>query len=226
MKEQIETTVGETVYGRIRNDILFGALAPDQKLKLEAMKAAYEVSVTTLRETLNRLVADGFVIAEGQKGFRVAPVSLEGLREAAELRQLLECHGLRRSIEEGDIDWEGRVVAAQYKLASMEEMMVKGEAVDIQQWKSFDREFHTALISACGSRALLRAYNAAYDHFLRFQVLDHNFRGEPAAREHRQLMQHALNRDAEAATRAVIEHIQRGVAQAAERGTLTARSAA
>lgn len=226
MKEPIEATVGETVYGRIRNDILFGVLAPDQKLKLESMKAAYDVSISTLRETLSRLVADGFVIAEGQKGFRVAPVSLEGLREAAELRQLLECHGIRRSIEEGDIDWEGRVVAAQYKLASMEEKMIRGEAVDIQLWKSFDREFHTALISACGSRAMLRAYNAAYDHFLRFQVLDHNFRGEQAAKEHQLLMRHALNRDVDAAVKAVTAHIQRGVEHAARRGTLAERAAA
>lgn len=226
MKELPDTSVGETMYGRIRNDILFGVLKPDQKLKLESLKSAYDVSISTLRETLSRLAADGFVIAEGQKGFRVAPVSQEGLREAAELRQLLECYGLERSIEMGDIDWESRIVAAHYKLASMEARMVEGKKVDIQQWKSFDREFHTALISACDSRALLRAYNAAYDHFLRFQVLDPNFRGEPAAREHQLLMQHALNRDVEAARQAVIDHIQRGVEHAARRGTLPARSAA
>jgi DNA-binding GntR family transcriptional regulator len=218
MTNPVETSVGETAYGRIRNDILFGVLEPDRKLKLDGLRAAYSVSVSTLRETLNRLVADGFVIAEGQKGFRVAPVSMEGLREAAELRELLESYGLRRSIENGDIDWEGRVVAAQYKLASMEARMIEGKDVDIQQWKNFDREFHTALISACGSAALERAYNAAYDHFLRFQVVKHNFRGEQAAKEHEQLVRFALNRDAEGAVRAVAEHIRRGVEHATQTG--------
>ena len=218
MNAQLETSVGETAYSRIRNDILFGILEPGRKLKLEGLRSAYSVSISTLRETLNRLVADGFVIAEGQKGFRVAPVSMEGLCEAAELRELLESYGLRRSIENGDIDWEGRVVASQYKLASLEARMIRGEEVDIQQWKNFDREFHTALISACGSSALERAYNAAYDHFLRFQVIKHNFRGEQAANEHEQLMRFALDRDADSAVKAVAEHIRRGVEHAMQAG--------
>lgn len=81
-----------------------------------------------------------------------------------------------------------------------------------------DREFHTTVISACHSQAVLRAYDAAYNHFLRFQALDHNFCGEPAAKEHDVLMQQALGRDAEAGRQAVIEHIQRGVEHAARGG--------
>src|SRR5947209_9518959 len=76
-------TIGESAYGAIRQDIIFGRLAPGQKLKLETLRVRYGVSVSTLREILSRLCSEGFVVAEGQRGFEVEPVSAEGFREVA-----------------------------------------------------------------------------------------------------------------------------------------------
>ena len=60
----------------------------------------YGVGIGTLREILSRLSAEGLVLAEGQRGFEVPPVTAAELRELAELRLLLEtpCAGavLRR----------------------------------------------------------------------------------------------------------------------------------
>jgi DNA-binding GntR family transcriptional regulator len=87
-------TAGEKAYRRIRTDIIFGRLAPGQKLKLDGLKEAYGVSVSTLREMLNRLTAEGLIVAENARGFEVASVSAQNMKEVANLRQLLECHAL------------------------------------------------------------------------------------------------------------------------------------
>jgi len=63
-------TVGSTAYEQIKKDIIYGVLAPTTKLKLDAMKAQYSVSISTLRETLSRLASEGFVVAEEQRGNR------------------------------------------------------------------------------------------------------------------------------------------------------------
>lgn len=99
-------------YKQIRTDIVFGRLRPNERLKLERMKGQYGTSVSTLREILSRLASEGFVRAEGQRGFQVTPVSPEDLLEIANLRSLLECYALELSFSAGDVDWEGRVVAA------------------------------------------------------------------------------------------------------------------
>src|SRR5438552_4150391 len=122
-----DDTIGENAYRRIRKDILFGRLKPGQKLKLEKLKSSYGVSVSTLREILNRLSSERLVVAEGQKGFEVSPVSITGLKEIAALRQLLECHALEQSFKAGDVEWEGAVVAAHHRLAQMERRMAKGD---------------------------------------------------------------------------------------------------
>jgi DNA-binding transcriptional MocR family regulator len=67
--------VADAAYCRLRSDILGGELLPGMKLKLDALRDRYEVSVNTLRETLSRLAADGLVEAEGQRGFTVIPTS-------------------------------------------------------------------------------------------------------------------------------------------------------
>ena len=201
-------TAGERAYRRIRRDILFGRLAPAQKLKLDGLKESYGVSISTLRELLNRLTSEGLIVAEGARGFEVAPISPENLKEVANLRQLLECHAMVLSFAAGDMEWEGRVVAAHHKLAMIESRMLAGDRSTPDLWKRYDWEFHHALISACGSKAHLDAHSAAYDKYLRYQMIAVVFRGEIAAREHRQLLDCALRRDTKSAQGVLVKHIQ------------------
>src|ERR1700759_5487998 len=157
-------TIGDDGYRRIRADIVLGRLRPEQKLRLDGLKESYGVSVSTLREILNRLAAEGFVLAEGRRGFEVAPVSEDNLKELAELRLLLESHAMRVSFANADVEWEGRVVSAHHKLASTDRLMVKGLG-ELEKWKRYDGEFHQALISNCGSRTLLEARALAFHKY-------------------------------------------------------------
>jgi DNA-binding GntR family transcriptional regulator len=89
----------ELAYRRIRADILFGRLPPGRKLKLDRLREDYTASVSTLREILSRLSSEKLVVAEGQRGFEVAPVSAKNLKEIAALRRLLEGTALEQSFE-------------------------------------------------------------------------------------------------------------------------------
>ena len=103
-------TVGETAYRRIRSDIIFGVLVPGQKLKLEKVSEVYGTSISTLRELLNRISSEGLIIAEGQRGFEVAPVSANEFQQVASLRLLLENHAMEQSFAAGDLDWRDLVL--------------------------------------------------------------------------------------------------------------------
>ena len=201
-------SVGEKTYRRIRTDIVFGKLAPSAKLKLDRMREEYGASVSTLRELLNRLASEGLVVAEGQRGFEVAPVSAQNLRELAELRLLLETHALTQSFAAGDMDWEGRVVSAHHKLAATEKRQQSGDRADNEIWKRYDFEFHHALISACGSDTLLEAHAPVFDKYLRYLMIAGIYRGDITAREHQTLLDCALRRDAAMAIGVLKVHIE------------------
>jgi DNA-binding GntR family transcriptional regulator len=209
----VATPVGEATYRRVRADIVYGRLAPGQKLTLDRMKDAYGSAVSTLREIFNGLASEGLISAEGARGFEVASISRANLREVAQMRQLLECDALRSSFEGGDIEWEGRLVAAHHKLASLEKRMTVGDRAAEEVLRKYDWEFHNALISACGSRMLLDMHAGIYEKYLRYLMLASVFRGEPVVEEHRRLMDLALARDWRAAQAITVSHIQDCVAQ-------------
>jgi DNA-binding GntR family transcriptional regulator len=201
-------SVGEKTYRRIRTDIVFGKLAPSAKLKLDRMREEYGASVSTLRELLNRLASEGLVVAEGQRGFEVAPVSAQNLHELADLRLLLETHALTQSFSAGDMDWEGRVVSAHHKLSATEKRQQAGDRADNETWKRYDFEFHHALISACGSDTLLEAHAPVFDKYLRYLMIAGIYRGDITAREHQMLLDCALRRDAATAVGVLKVHIE------------------
>ena len=74
-QSQSPMSAGDNGYHRIRSDIIFGVLNPSGRLKLDSMKEDYGLSVSTLREILNRLASEGFVVAEGQRGFETGATS-------------------------------------------------------------------------------------------------------------------------------------------------------
>lgn len=213
-------TVGEQTYQRIRSDIIFGRLKPGQKLKLDALREVYDASISTLREILSRLASEGLVLAEGQRGFEVAPVSIENLKEISELRLLLETHALKQSFAAGGVDWEGDVVACHHKLATLERQMAGGEKSQTETWKRYDWEFHQSLISACGSQVLMETHASVFDKYLRYQMIALSFRGDIAAREHQGMMDAALSRNADAAITILERHVHGGLEHALATGTI------
>ncbi len=203
----VEESTGDSAYRRLRSDVVLGRLAPGRKLGLDGLRDIYGAAVGTLREALNRLASEGLVVAEGQRGFSVAPVSVAEFREIADLRLLLEGHAMAAAFAAGDLEWEGCVVGAHHKLAVLERRLLAGEAADAALWKHYDREFHHALIEACGSAALLETHAAVYDRYLRYQMVAVVFRGAVAAEQHAALLDCALRRDAARATAVLRDHL-------------------
>jgi DNA-binding GntR family transcriptional regulator len=211
---------GERTYRLIRGDILRGTLAPGQKMKLDGLRDRYGAGISTLREALSRLTAEHLILAEGQRGFEVAPLSAANLRDLASLRLLLEGHALDQAFGAGDVEWEARVVAGHHMLAQLQDRLREGEAAALDQWRRLDAQFHQALISACGSRTLMATHAAVFDRYLRYQNIALGFRGDIAVQEHRALLDAALRRDAAAARKVLATHIGGGVDQALASGVI------
>ena len=213
---RMDETVGETAYRRIRSDIVFGRLPPGRKLRLERLREDYGTSITTLRELLSRLTSEGFIQAEGQRGFEVTPISAADLQEIAAMRVLLEGHALDLSFAAGDMEWEGRVVSAHHKLAATERaILTAGDDPELR--KRYDGEFHQALISSCGSRELMHTHSIVFDKYFRYAL---QYRGSATVAQHKALLDCALKRDAEGAKLILTDHINSCVAHALSIGTL------
>src|SRR5262245_46153853 len=93
----------EGAYWRLREEIIRGHLAPSQKLRIEHLRKAYGFGASGLREALSRLVADGLVECEPQRGYWVAPISREELHDITTARKTIEVEALRQSMVHGTL---------------------------------------------------------------------------------------------------------------------------
>ena len=211
--------VTEVVYARLRTDILLGEWRPNDRLKLDRLRQRYAASVNTLREALSRLVSEGLVANEGQRGFTVVGASLADLQDITEMRALLECQAARRSIERADLDWESHVVGAYHKLSKIENLVDSDPKRYAPLLELYNREFHNALIANCGSKWLLVFHGVMYDQSLRYRMLAFkvtDFPREQSKREHRQILDAALARDGERLVELLSVHIGKGAGLYAE----------
>ena len=113
----IEPTVNAQVFRQIRTDIVTCRLMPNERLRVESLRERYGVGGSPIREALMRLEAEGLVILEQNKGFRVSPVSREHLLDLMKTRVEIEGLALRWSIEKGGVDWEANLLAAYHRLS-------------------------------------------------------------------------------------------------------------
>ena len=210
-KAAVARSLVEAAYETIRHEILNGALAPGTKLRFEMLQKRYSFGASTLREALTRLVGEALVTSEEQKGFRVAPVSLEDLADLTRTRVFIEKEALRESIEAGDDAWEGRLVAAYHRLSKTEAKLRAEPELQRDEFEIRNREFHEALISACPSRWLHHLYAILFQQSERYRRISlvNRVVSRDVHAAHQAVFEAALARDVNLACRVAGEHIER-----------------
>jgi DNA-binding GntR family transcriptional regulator len=194
---------------RLRKEIVSGALSPGSKFNLALARERFGVSLSPLREALARLMAEGLVEFEDNRGYRVAPVSLANLAEVTQLRTEFECLALRNAIAVGELAWESDVVGALHRLNRIARDPARPET--LAQWEDAHRDFHLTLIGGCNMPLLLSACRRLLnlnDRYRRIFLLAEGSDRNVAA-EHGEIAERAVAREVEAACGCLRRHIQR-----------------
>lgn len=202
-------TLSTTIAARLRARITSGEIPPGEKLHLDDLRSSFGVSLSPLREALSRLSAEGFVVMEDQRGYRVAPVSQRNLQEVTKLRSEIECFALRESIAAGDDQWESEVVASQYRLSKIERSA--SASTRLAEWESAHRELHQKLLSACRMPLLLQFCATLHDlndRYRRLFLEDHPI-DRDVSREHDAIVAATLERHTDEACALLRQHIER-----------------
>jgi len=200
-------------FERLRGDILRGNLRPNERLRITSLSERYEIGATAIREALSRLVTDGMVTSEDQRGFRVSSVSRDDILDLTQTRVEIEGLALSKALALGDVEWESTVLSSFHRLSKCP----RPETDDPEQyalcyaiWIDLHRDFHRTLIAGCKSPWLIKLYGILYDRaeFYRNLSAQHDASGaRDVNEEHRLLMDTALARDEQAATKALSAHI-------------------
>jgi len=221
-------TLVQQAYHALREDILSGGLEPGSWLRIDALRARYDIGPTPIREALSRLSSEGFVVSEENRGFRIPPVSLEDLRDVTNQRKLVECAALRAAIERADEEFESAVVASYYRLSRVEERLAGKDPAVRAEWEQRHREFHRALNLGANSPWLERFQELLYDQADRYRRLYLPEVNVPQQvhEDHKRIMELVVARKPDEACALLAEHIERVYQIASQSSFFRKRSAA
>ncbi|BCH27761.1 FCD domain-containing protein [Mesorhizobium sp. L-8-3] len=204
---------GETraadVLQRMRSDIVACVLKPGERLRFEALRDRYAVSFSTLREALSRLAAEDLVLAEGQRGFLVAPISIDDLNDLTNVRVLVEREALRLSMLKGDDAWEASIIGTFHRMERIQQRLGSQYYFD-EEWSAVHAAFHLSLVRACNSPNLLQFREKLFERAHRYRRMSSQFRTRWREKDvqHRMIMDAVLIRDEARAVALIDRHIR------------------
>jgi len=198
-------------YDELRSGLIMGRWKSGERLAPQSLKKELTCSSSVLRDALLQLAGEGLIVLEKNLGFRAVTQTPKAFQDVAHLRLLLELDAVALALEKGDFDWELNLSAAYQKLAHVEKQICKTRDVEkfVSHWAVLDWEFHSTLMSACGSEIMMRAYRLAFDMFRMHSVAafpDFGFRWEKTTNEHKMIYEAAVERNHDACKKALAAH--------------------
>lgn len=169
--QPVAGSLTEAAYQALRADILSCRLKPGTRVKISALCERIDANLSAVREALSRLLADGLVVSEPQKGFQVAPISVKDLNDLAFARTEVELLCLRCAMARGGIEWESRLVAAFHRLSRTSEHTEDDDHELNEAYLKAAEEYFEAMMSACDNEWLLRLRRQTYIQYERYRRL-------------------------------------------------------
>jgi DNA-binding GntR family transcriptional regulator len=168
-------TTQQFVLGELRRAITSGQLRPGTPIRQEALSEQLGVSRVPLREALKTLEAEALVVHEVHRGYFVAELSLEDLREVYRIREILEAEAVRQAC--GRMDEPTLAVLKQ----AQQEVEDAADAGEVTGMTAANRRFHFSLYEAAGMPRLVRLVATLWDATDAYRSL---YYAEPANRDH------------------------------------------
>ena len=205
------TNLGEEVYRLLWKRILDRGLRPGDKLSDLRLSQELGVSRTPTREALQRLVSDGIVRPERNRGFFVVSFSASDIAEIYDLRATLETMALREAAPRLSPDV---LMSAQIDLdvseARLNAAATESEKLDAHTaFLEVDRGFHRSLVELAGNSRLQNIVEGLWAQIAVFQWAG-GFRDhwtEAAITRHRSIIGAMLEGDVDGATEELRQHI-------------------
>jgi DNA-binding GntR family transcriptional regulator len=194
----------QAVYEDIKQQIVDEKLSPGHWFVERELCAAYGLSRTPIREILWRLMSDGFLEQEPNRGFVVRKLGLEQIFEVFQAREAVEGMAARLACSKGDESFRSA-------LREMRERLNRLDAeTDPAQGSALGRELHGAIVEAARNRIMV----GIYENLKNLSILTSNItRKSPniekfSKEAHLILIDALLEQDEEKSERIMREHLR------------------
>lgn len=196
-------SLADRAYNEIKQLIFDFVLLPGDRFSESDLVDRLQVSRTPLRQALQRLQREGFLMVFPKSGWQVSPLDFEVFDQLYDFRVLLETHAVARLCE-----MEERPVL---KLLAEDWLVSEAERHPIQAMVDrLDENFHSALVHAVGNDEMVRVHDDITERIRIIRRLDFTkaARVQVTYDEHARIIRAITRRRADEAQRLLRAHIE------------------
>jgi DNA-binding GntR family transcriptional regulator len=197
-------TKADYAYSAIREQILSGELVPGEAIDQESLAATLGVSTTPLREALRRLQSERLVVSRAHRDTVVAPLEFESLEEICIVRLQVEPLGTRLAT----------MKASDSALDDIAKYVDRGPSEDDPvSLMRYNGSIHRWIYRSSSNETLIGILDSLSDLMDRYRVV--TLRADPDIeldqRNHAEIIQAMVDRNADRAERLMREHVAFGL---------------
>lgn len=199
----------DSVYRRVREEILTRALEPGQRLQEMELAGRYGISRTPIREALRRLEQDGLVTVEPHRGARVYDWRDLDIAVSYDLRALVEGYAARRAanlIREDEIEELGELCD---RMEYITATYACGDPILVTEMSELSMQFHAKIADHAQAYQIAAIRNVVIVVPMIFSEV-HTYSTEHLTRanaDHRELLSAFAARDPEWAQSLATSHV-------------------
>jgi DNA-binding GntR family transcriptional regulator len=197
------TSVVDNVTVLLRRALLAGEIKPGERIKIAELEKSFGVSHIPIREAVRRLETEGLIVALPQRAAVAADVDLDDLSGLYDLRRVIECAVIRRSVEAMDDDQAAAVRTA------LEELEAVSQDHDSPRFWELHQDFHWALLEPAASGWIRRVFDQLWLASQRYVRLFVSETVDDAMADHRDLLVCCEQRDGARAEDVLRRHLDR-----------------
>ncbi|MEO8299432.1 MAG: GntR family transcriptional regulator [Burkholderiales bacterium] len=193
-------SLAEQAYADIKALIFDFSLMPGDRFSESELAERVKVSRTPLRQALQRLEREGFLLVFPKLGWQVTPLDFDTFDELYDLRVLIECHAAARLCEAEERP-QLQALAATWLVPAGERQGEVG---------MLDETFHRLLVEGSANREMQRVHREITERIRIIRRLDFTkpARVEATYDEHARILRALTRRRADEAQRLLRAHIE------------------
>lgn len=197
------------VYEELRRAIVEGRIRPNERLIEAELAERMSVSRTPIRESIQRLAADGLLVQSRRRGWVVREHSAQEIQEIYEVRAALEGYAARLAAERATDDMLSNITAIHSDYIRELEHSTREHMV------RHNDEFHDAIIAAAGNTRLAENIKRSRENYVIHRISgfmnDEDVRSSLAG--HQELIDALLARDPDKAELVARTNVLNGLAK-------------
>ena len=195
-------TAADQAYRELRRRILLRQYAAGERLSEAELARQAGVSRTPVREALRRLGEEGFVVVVPNQGVWVANPTPEGMEQAYEVREVLEC----KAVAKAAANVTPLLIARLEAKVAEEESIIQNR--DIDRYMTMNTDFHMTLAMGSGNGVMVDFIRRILMITGVYMAFFNPFFDESTLEEHRRIVRVVSTGDVEGSVAVMREHIR------------------